>query len=277
MKHLGSVEVPERDRRTSVVDRRTSAGYGKDADRIAAIARTRHETVGPEGIDIRKLVADAASAYWKNREDEMRRDSRNLQEEVADCCTHVLEPDCGSTAPIFWVDALAAVLPPAALVSVYFALLKSEGTSARSSAQIRDFPCSGFFCCGASIRNITRTKNRLMRSEAAIHSLGSLAAGVCIALAALGLLASNVKQKRDASINRLEELAVLSLQQRQRTGAFLQTAVMSTHVKTNEVTMDRAVYRADADSGSFVAEIGPTGGVLVPGDRIGNTSLQNSL
>ena len=27
--------------------------------------------------------------------------------------------------------------------------------------------------------------------------------------------------------------------------------------------MDRAVYRADADSGSFVAEIGPTGGVLV--------------
>jgi hypothetical protein len=240
-------------------------GYRPDEERLAAIEHTLHETKDAEDTQFRQLVADATTSYWQNLERDARLQTSDLDRETAtEAARAFLYPR--RTRRIFsgefWQEIAAAILPPFALAGIYQLLLRSEGGHLLVHPRRYAMALAAiFFSVLALVGYSIARKSGAAYLNVLLRSLGSLAAGVCLALAALALLASEVKERRDASINRLEALAVLSLQQKHQRGSFLETAVLS-QVSTDEVTLDRAVYKTDVDSGVFVADISSTGGSL---------------
>lgn len=245
-----------------------------DEERLASIRRTV-EATDSTGIDVEALAAQAVEVYWTDRERRIKADLAAAREETVNGAIAIAARIGDPIREAIW-DMASAIAPVLILVGAYLLVLRSDasaGVVVQHPRYAAAFVALAVFALAGGVAGFIAKKHgrELGVLEFTRHSLGALAAGVLIGIGALGYAGSQVKHQRDATVRivdrQLQELSVLSLQSRQRTGKFLegpQTCQLEQMKCTEQISLKEAVYRVAAQNvGVFEAKVQPTGGELV--------------
>ena len=245
----------------------------KEADLLEAIRRTERATADPPGLDIEALVSRAVDAYWTGRAEttEQRRSTDVVG--VATLARYVASKMRNAKLE-FFLDALVVIVP-ILLAMLLPAVLLRGGTLFLPSWSVYLVGALIMIVAGWLAVSVLRGRPKGNKWVLLSHSVGALA-GALVMAALVGLSNFHVTERADklqllVTKDRLIDAVINSLENRRRTGKFLEisslgsgTEERAVSLRTANILDDNAVYEADARGlpGRLVADVNDDSGTL---------------
>lgn len=261
--------------------------FGSDKKRLAAIRKTAEEMAEPSGTSVQLLVGQAIDAYWAAREDaeEVREGEGTAQFSfVEETIALARAAAWRMVSPVrSFVSDLCSTLAPATITLVLLSVVALVLAFSGKSLPAKWVPIFTIVV-PLVLGGVTVTILVYRKVSALTHSIGAIAGGAILAAALLGYSTAQWTSKQRVSKelsvstsalaqDKLEELALHSMELRHEKGGFLQTSpnlktlesgsqLLKFHTKSN--VEEQAIYEVAAKGldGHMFAEVTPTDGSL---------------
>lgn len=214
------------------------SAFGSDKKRLAALHKTAEEMAEPSGTSVQLLVGQAIDAYWAVREnaEEVREGEETAQFSfVEETIALARAAAWRMVSPLrSFVNDLCSTLAPATITLVLLCVVALVLASSGKSLPTKWVPV---FTTVAPLvlGGVTVTLLVYRKVPALTHSIGAIAGGAILAATLLGYSTAQWTSKKIVSQelsfstsalaqDKLEELALHSMELRHEKGGFLQTS-----------------------------------------------------